>query len=127
MANNPLSRIHPMARILAASALCAHQQGKFWPMHDVLYTRDVSSEAELEPVIESIGLDSEKFMACSRNDSPLQDVVDEHQQIAKRLGLVSTPSFVLGRMGADGKFVALKVIRGAQPVEVFRDLIAAMS
>jgi protein-disulfide isomerase len=28
---------HPQASISAAAALAAHQQGKFWQMHDILF------------------------------------------------------------------------------------------
>jgi protein-disulfide isomerase len=34
----PLTQIHPNAPGAAAVALCAGKQGKFWEMHDLLFT-----------------------------------------------------------------------------------------
>ena len=35
----PIVQIHPNAGNASAAAICAGEQGKFWPMHDVLFKR----------------------------------------------------------------------------------------
>lgn len=37
--NFPLSQIHPMAEKFAEAAECANDQGKFWDMHDTIFTK----------------------------------------------------------------------------------------
>lgn len=35
----PIQQIHPNAPYAALAAVCADEQGKFWPMHDLLFAR----------------------------------------------------------------------------------------
>jgi protein-disulfide isomerase len=41
----PLEGVHPHALLAAEAAECAAAQGKFWPMHDLLFDR----QSHLEP------------------------------------------------------------------------------
>ena len=33
----PITQIHPNAGNASVAAICAAEQGKFWPMHDLLF------------------------------------------------------------------------------------------
>ncbi len=58
----PLVEIHPHALTAAEASEAAAAQGRFWPMHDVLFQRQKALErADLERYADEIGLDVERF------------------------------------------------------------------
>lgn len=94
----PLHTIHPQAQKAAEASLCARDQGKFWPMHDVLFAhQDDLGVENLKALADELGLDRGRFDACldggERRDEVLADVA-----AGRRIGVGSTPSlFVNGR------------------------------
>lgn len=94
----PLVSIHPEAYKAAEAALCAGDQGQFWPMHDAIFAR----QRELQPTqlkerAAEIGLDATRFAACL-DDGAHSDTVGRDMAAGRALGLGSTPSlFVNGR------------------------------
>jgi protein-disulfide isomerase len=56
--------MHSQAALAAAAAIAAHQQGKFWPMHDALFAhrRDLSRPSIVEAA-RTAGLDMKRFEA----------------------------------------------------------------
>ncbi len=94
----PLESIHPQARKAAEAALCAADQGKFWPMHDALFAdQRALALDDLERRAETLELDAEAFGAClreGRHDATVSADLDAGLAI----GVGSTPSlFVNGR------------------------------
>ena len=58
----PLVEIHPHALTAAEASEAAAAQGRFWPMHDVLFQRQKALErADVEGYADEIGLDVERF------------------------------------------------------------------
>lgn len=58
----PLSEIHPHAAGAAAAAEAAAAQGRFWPMHDLLFHRQKAlSEPDLRSYAAEVGLDLERY------------------------------------------------------------------
>ena len=58
----PLVEIHPHALAAAEASEAAAAQGRFWPMHDLLFRRQKALEsADLELYADEIGLDVERF------------------------------------------------------------------
>ena len=58
----PLVEIHPHALAAAEASEAAAAQGRFWPMHDLLFRRQQALErADLEGYADEIGLDVERF------------------------------------------------------------------
>jgi protein-disulfide isomerase len=56
----PLGR--PQSNPAARAALAAHKQGKFWPMHDLIYENQGSlSDEKYERFAQQIGLNVSKF------------------------------------------------------------------
>jgi protein-disulfide isomerase len=107
--NFPLP-MHPAARTAAAAALAAHEQGKFWEYHDLLFAhQDALGREALEGYARQLGLDLTRFRAAldsGRFDADLAADLAE----AARLGVTGTPTF----------FVNGRRIVGAQPFEVFK-------
>lgn len=110
---------HARAWPAIEASFCAGAAGRFWPMHDILFERREEWAGAADPNLlfrayaEEIGVESESFAACLRNDqtAPLQ-VRDYESAIAA--GVSSTPFFVVGDSVA---------IRGAVPLETFRSAI----
>src|SRR3989344_7242055 len=63
---------HPAAQVSAEAAECAHEQGKFWEMHDKIFEEQAKQgtgtvtygAAELKKWSSQTGLDSAKFNKC---------------------------------------------------------------
>lgn len=118
--NLPLSALHPQAMKAAEAGECAREQGKFWEMHDRLFTnQNAIAAADLIRSSESLGLDADAFKECLENGkatSIIQRDLDE----AQRLNLTGTPAFFLGDLKPDGTVHVTKRILGAQPLQVFQ-------
>jgi protein-disulfide isomerase len=94
----PLLSIHPQAQKAAEASLCAHDQGKFWEMHDLLFAnqRDLGIE-RLKAHAAGLGLDAAAFATClddGRHAAQVaKDLVD-----GQAAGVSGTPAmFVNGR------------------------------
>jgi protein-disulfide isomerase len=115
--NFPLP-MHPNAVPAAELAMCAARQGKFWPMHDILFRRQQQWAGLSEPGTvflaygDSVGANREALTSCVR-DGTMRNVVRADAEGAVRSGARSTPSF----------YVEGGLIAGAQPVETFRAVL----
>ena len=98
----PLTQVHPHAEHAAEAAESAAEQGKFWPMHDVLYAnQDDLEDTSLAAYAQEIGLDPEHV---------LQDVVTAahaetiraHFTSGVRSGVNGTPTFFINGQRHDG-------------------------
>jgi protein-disulfide isomerase len=108
---------HPFAMKAAVAARCAAEQGKFWPMRNLLVTNaaDLSADA-ITRYAKTAGLDATAFSGCqtsNKYDAAIRDSVKE----ATTAGVQGTPSFVLGKSTPDG--VTGTVIVGALPYPAF--------
>lgn len=85
-------------RKAAIAALAANKQGKFWQLHDKLFAnRGKLTDAKLEKMAQSAGLNVEKFKADMKNRR-LSSLVAFDQRQVRRLGVRKTPSvFINGR------------------------------
>ena len=90
----PLDGIHPFARDAAVAAEAARKQGKFWPMHDGLYSAppDALHIASLE---RSLGLDIARLRRDEAGSAA--DAVRSDERRAVALGARGTPSYFLCR------------------------------
>jgi protein-disulfide isomerase len=95
--NFPLSS-HEHAEPAARASVAAQQQGKFWEMHDQLFTNQQNlTKQEIEGFAKKLGLDLEKFRAdWASNDT--KDRVAKDREQGTKLGIQGTPTiFVNGR------------------------------
>ena len=95
----PLEEIHPHALAAAEVAECAGAQGKFWPMHDLLFERQRRLElTQLHDYARMLELDMARFTAELSDEIYLQRV-REHQRSGQSSGVRATPGFfVNGRI-----------------------------
>lgn len=100
----PLYQIHPNSILAAQASEAAALQGKFWEMHDILFTnqsewKNLDSSQAQEKFIEyaaSLGMDKDKFAADLDSDLVKEKVKEDEEQ-ALKLGLNYTPTiFVNG-------------------------------
>jgi protein-disulfide isomerase len=112
--NLPLP-MHPNARLAAAAALAADEQGRFWEFHDRLYARTgtpLDREALLQ-IATDVGLNTAR-LSHDLDDPGLAARLDRDKADAEMLGVKGTPTF----------FVNGRRIVGAQPVTTFEAAIA---
>lgn len=114
----PLESIHPTAVRAGAAAECAGQQGKFWPMHDVLFQKPKPrDEATLQAHARSLGLDLAGFDRCVQG--PAADKVRADATAAAALGITGTPTFFIGTPEPGDLVRVTQRLSGAQPVDAF--------
>ena len=126
MRNLPLESIHPDAFRAAAAAECAGDQGKYWQMHEKLFTHQQALSApDLERYAQEVGVEPAKFKQCVEADAHgakiRKDLTD-----AQAAGITGTPTFFLGFAEGGGKVKVVRRIQGAQPYPVFKGAIEGL-
>jgi protein-disulfide isomerase len=108
--HNPLS-FHKKARLAAKASLAAHEQGKFWEYHDLLFANQKALDpADLEQYAEQLGLDLAAFRAALEKPE-YETWIDEDQELAADVDAQGTPNlFVNGR-----KFTGAKSFADLKP------------
>jgi protein-disulfide isomerase len=114
--------MHPVAFSAAAAALCADEQDKFWQMRDRLFAEPITSERDLTVSAEQAGLDLEMYDAC-RASMASAKLVEQDISEARALGITATPTFLFGRLDAEGRLIAEDVIVGTSPIANFRAIL----
>jgi protein-disulfide isomerase len=118
----PLDQLHPLARKAAEAAHCAGEQWNFWEMHDALFGHPGAlTPPQLAEHARAIGLDAAKFGEClasGRHAARIQRGLAD----GAAAGVRGTPGFVIGKT-KPGDVVEGTPIRGAQPLEAFRQII----
>ncbi len=95
--NFPL-KMHKNARAASAAALAAERQGKFWPLHDLLFENyNKLTPQKIRELAEQVGLDMARFDQ-ERNDPALQQIINADLQEGQKVGVRGTPTvFINGR------------------------------
>ncbi|HYV47968.1 MAG TPA: thioredoxin domain-containing protein, partial [Myxococcaceae bacterium] len=87
--------MHPHAMGAAEAALAAHEQGKFWQMHDKLFdNRSALNRPDLEKYAQEIGLDMNKFKAAL-DGGKFKAKIAEDQSAGGAVGVGGTPTFFI--------------------------------
>jgi protein-disulfide isomerase len=98
----PLAEIHPYAQPAAEAAEAAGAQGKFWEMHDLLFTNQAAlSPPDLLRYATALGLDVTRF-ASELTDRVWEPRVREDFMSGIRSGVNGTPTFFVNGLRHDG-------------------------
>jgi protein-disulfide isomerase len=120
----PLESIHPRAFKAAEAAHCAGEQGRYWQMHDHLFTHQSALDrTHLAGHAKTLALDLPRFEQCldsGRHAARVRQSQAEGQQA----GVSGTPTFFLGRTDAGGTSLkAQATLVGAQPYATFKEAL----
>lgn len=99
----------------AKGAECAGEQGKFWEYHDKLFSNQgglAFTNAKLKRYAQELGLEMRPFSRCLDSGTYVKKIEGE-TAVAAFLGARGTPTF----------FVNGRLLAGAQPFEVFQNVI----
>jgi len=98
---------HADSRLAHAASLAAGAQGKFWEMHDFIFSgQQAMKRDDLLTHAKALGLDMERFTK-EMDSGQYQAIIDKDVQEGQRLGVNGTPtSFVNGQR-----------LVGARPIE----------
>lgn len=112
----PLS-IHPNAPAAALAARCAGEQGKYWPMHDAIFTnQDEWANGKVDELMKqyarAAGVNPSQFNGCYDGEK-YKAVIEADAALAAQLGATGTPTF----------FINGRSLVGAQPIASFRAVI----
>lgn len=114
----PIQQIHRNALPAAQAARCAHEQGKYWEMHDILFARQAEWSREGDPTgkfkeyAKALGLDVRAVERCVESGKYRNMVLQSYER-GVRLGVDATPTFFVGRQR----------VQGALPYEAFAQVI----
>ena len=111
----------------AVAARCAGAQGRYWPMHDRLFSeRGRLDSGSLKNHAKAIGLDQPAFDKCFSEREFLESIFRDRQE-ANRWGFHGTPGFILMRTaGGPTEREPAIAIPGAVPFEDFAEEIDRM-
>src|SRR6516164_5141066 len=102
--NFPIAQLHPHAELAAEAAEAAGAQGKFWPMHDLLFENQLHLKAKsLREYAEEARLDLERYDYEMSDHVYLQRVL-EHIEGGARSSVRSTPTFFVNGVICDVSF-----------------------
>ena len=97
----PIATIHPHAMQAAYAATCAHEQGKFWPYYDRLFTEKTLDDASLLDHASATDISPSAFRTCIE-DLRYTGVIEEDLQDAKNLHLRGTPTYIVNGVVVEG-------------------------
>ncbi len=119
----PIDQLHPGALKAHEASRCAGEQGKFWELHQKLFSPAGTHGADrLKTLASEAGIDRAAFDVCldsGRMQAPVRASVDR----ATQLGADGTPQMYLGVADASGSFRIIRSIRGAVPFPQMKQVI----
>lgn len=97
----PIAGVHPLAQLAAEAAEAAGTQGRFWEMHDRLYSSTITDEAHIYRQADELGLDMARFRHDLETGAHKERVQEDFDS-GIRSGVNGTPTFFLNGERYDG-------------------------
>lgn len=98
----PLSQAHPMAAMAAEAAEFAAEHGKFWEMHNLLFTnQEPLSLQRLQTLVESLNLSKEE-LAASIEQKKYSAQIEKYFEEGAYGGVNGSPTFFINTKRYDG-------------------------
>ena len=120
--NLPVPELHPNSPAAHEFAMCAAQQDRFWPVHDLLYQHQAAWTTLQDPrnfftiLADSAGLDLDPLNNCFDTGSARWIVQQEAQSVAQQGEITSTPSFIMETV----------MLAGYRPIEGWRPILDSL-
>lgn len=109
----PLSQIHRHAEMAAEASRCALAQGKYWEMHEAMFSdQSKLEETALVKTAAGLGMDQNSFASCLKSGEYKAEV-QRDLQVGSQAGVNATPTFFI-----NGEFLS-----GAQSDADFTKII----
>ena len=123
----PIAENHPQAIRAHVAAHCANEQGKFWQLHDRLFTKPGTHEpSDLVARAKEAGLNVAAYEACYASGKYTASI-QQSTQYALSIGGNGTPYFIIGTIDAGGASVTpVRVVSGAAQFSQFQAAIDAV-
>lgn len=110
--NEPLP-FHPNAMPAAKAAMAAARQGKFWEMHDLMFSHQGDlSDAKYEEWARQVGLNVDRWKK-DKESPEIAAAITKDSSYGQSVGADGTPAFFV-----NGKFIS-----GAMPFDSFKTVI----
>jgi protein-disulfide isomerase len=105
--------MHPNAQKAAEASLCANDQGKFWQLHDAMFSnQNALGVDQLKAKAAELGLNADKFNKCLDSGEKVA-IVQADQKDGQAAGVNGTPAIFI-----NGRF-----LNGAVPVDQITTVI----
>ena len=115
----PMQEAHPHALMAAEASEAAAAQGRFWPMHDLLFQNQAHlKDKDLHRYAAGLGLDMARYTA-EMDDRIYLQKVREHAEGARRSHIRATPTFFVDGVVQDISF-GMKALHDAVAAAVGR-------
>ena len=102
-----------MDKMAAMAAECANDQGKYFPMYNMIFTSGVKQDNDYSKYASAIGLNMSSFNQCVSSQK-FKNQIDQESALGRSLGITGTPSFIInGNLSV-----------GYRPVEVFEQMLS---
>jgi protein-disulfide isomerase len=111
-------KMHEKALKAAEVSRCAGEQGRFWEMRERLFANE-SNLDQWAIQADAAGVDFSRFEECLKSGRQQIEIQKDIAE-AKKTGVNSTPTFLLGYVDSNGLAVnILTRLTGAKPFDIF--------
>jgi predicted DsbA family dithiol-disulfide isomerase len=116
----PLTSIHPHAFKAAEASLCAHDQGRFWQLHDAFFEgQQELALPQLKEKARQVGLAAQSFDTCldsGKHSARVQAELDQGMKAA----VSGTPAIFVNGSFLEGGALPYEALAGAVQRELLR-------